>query len=57
MRETEPLEDWEPTPENMNALPEPLRRYIMLLETLCDPTGLVRENFLLKSQLPLVPGL
>jgi hypothetical protein len=44
-------EHWQRTPENINALPEPVRRYIMHLETLCDPPGLVRENVLLKEQI------
>ena len=37
-------DNWTPTPANINALPEPLRRYIMELETLCDPVGIVAEN-------------
>ena len=44
------LDSWEPTAENINALPEPLRRYVHHLETLSDPAGLVRENALLKQQ-------
>src|SRR4051812_37630760 len=35
------VEHWEPTPENINALPDPVRHYIMHLETLCEPAGLV----------------
>ena len=35
--------DWTPTPENINALPEPLRKYITDLETRADPAGEVRE--------------
>jgi hypothetical protein len=42
--------DWLPTPEAINALPEPLRRYIMELETNTDPAGMVRENALLRAQ-------
>jgi hypothetical protein len=42
---------WQPTPENINALPEPLRRYVHHIETLSDPAGLVRENAILKQQL------
>lgn len=41
--------DWKPTAENVNALPEPLRRYIMEIETLCDPAGIVRENVLVRD--------
>lgn len=40
---------WLPTAENINALPEPLRRYVADLETMCDPAGLVRENAQLKD--------
>jgi hypothetical protein len=35
--------DWQPTPDAINALPEPVRRYIHDLETRCDPAGEVRE--------------
>jgi hypothetical protein len=30
---------WKPTPENINALPEPIRQYIHDLATVCDPAG------------------
>jgi len=43
--------EWIPTPENINALPEPIRQYISDLETQSDPAGMVRENTLLKDQL------
>jgi hypothetical protein len=33
------LEGWLPTPANVNALPERIRRYILDLETRCDPAG------------------
>jgi hypothetical protein len=36
-------DDWQPTPEAVNALPEPLRRYVANLETVADPASLVRE--------------
>jgi hypothetical protein len=42
--------DWLPTPENTNALPQPLRSYIHELHTICDPAGTVRENVILKQQ-------
>jgi hypothetical protein len=42
--------DWTPTPENVNALPEPLRRYIHDLQTVCDPAGDVRELFRVKAE-------
>lgn len=32
-----------PTAENINALPEPIRRYIHDIEARCDPAGEVRE--------------
>lgn len=41
--------EWLPTPENINALPDPLRKYIHDLETNCDPAGMVQENALLKD--------
>lgn len=41
--QTEPAPDWTPTTENINALPEPVRRYIAELETNCDPAGTVRD--------------
>ena len=37
------FDGWLPTPENINALPDPLRQYIHDLETRCDPAGEVRE--------------
>lgn len=44
-------EKWLPTAENINALPESLRKYIYDLETNCDPPSLVRENVILKENL------
>lgn len=41
---------WTPTAESVNALPEPLRRYIHDLETNCDPSGMVRQNVQLKQE-------
>ena len=40
---------WLPTPENINALPGPVRKFIHDIETNCDPAGLVRENLLIKD--------
>lgn len=37
-------------PEEINALPEPARRYIMLLETESDPAGTIRENARLRDE-------
>jgi hypothetical protein len=34
--------DWTPSAANINALPEPLRRYIHELKTVCDPAGMCR---------------
>lgn len=42
--------DWLPTAANINALPEPLRRYIHDLETRTDPAGEVRRIAELKDQ-------
>lgn len=35
---------WTPTAANVNALPEPIRRYIHQLETTCDPSGDTQER-------------
>lgn len=43
-------DSWTPTVENINALPEPLRRYIHDLQTALDPAGLMRENFTLRQE-------
>ena len=42
---------WEPTVENINALPDPLRAYVHALETNADPSGMVRDNTILREQL------
>jgi hypothetical protein len=34
--------DWIPDAAHINALPEPIRRYIHDLETRCDPAGDIR---------------
>ncbi len=34
---------WLPTAANVNALPEPVRKYVHDLETRCDPSGDTRE--------------
>ena len=36
--------DWLPTPDNINALPEPLKKYIHSLDSF-DYTSLICENF------------
>lgn len=42
--------NFRPTPEQINALPEPLRRYIHDIETVCDPTGMVQQIASLTEQ-------
>lgn len=37
------LEAFEPTTEQINALPEPLRRFIAALETIADPACSIRD--------------
>ena len=43
-------DDWLPTADNVNALPEGLRRYVHDLATGCDPAGDVAQLILLKDQ-------
>lgn len=50
-------DDWTPTAENINALPEPVRRYIMMLETRCDPAGDLREMIQLRDQVAELQAL
>jgi hypothetical protein len=45
------LKNFNPTPEHVNSLPQPLRKYIHDLETIADPAGIVRENSQLKDQI------
>lgn len=47
--ELEINDDWLPTPENINALPDPVRKLIHDIETNVDPQGMVRENVLIKD--------
>lgn len=47
--------DWQPTSENINALPSPVRKYIHALETDCDPAGTIRSEVILREH--LVPEL
>jgi len=42
-------EGWLPTPENINALPEPVKKFIYHIETNTDPAHIVRENILIKD--------
>ena len=41
---------WKPTPENINALPEPIRQYIHDLQTVCDPAGDIQILHLLREE-------
>lgn len=43
-------EGWRPTAEAVNALPEPLRRYVHDLETRCDPAGDVQTMAQLRDE-------
>lgn len=43
------LTDWLPTAENINALPEALRKFVHDLETNADPAGMVAENAILSD--------
>jgi len=47
-------EGWLPTAENVNALPEGIRRYVHDLETRCDPTHEVQKMAL---QADIIRGL
>ena len=44
------LENFFPTPEQVNALPEGVRRYVADLETRCDPAGDVAALVLVRDQ-------
>ena len=48
--EVERLVSYTPTPENTNRLPEGIRQYVSSLQTLCDSSGVVAENTLLRDQ-------
>jgi hypothetical protein len=43
-------DDWQPTAEAINALPQGLRDYIHHLATHSDPQFTIQENFLLREQ-------
>lgn len=42
---------WTPTAENIDALPDPLRRCIHDLQADKDPVGPMRENFRLRREI------
>lgn len=44
------VQHFQPTPRHINGLPEPLRRYIHDLQTICDPAGMVQEIHILRTQ-------
>lgn len=43
-------DDWTPTAANINALPLPLRRYIMDLETHRDPQATLQQLYECRQQ-------
>ena len=43
-------DDWQPTGKNINNLPDPIRKYIASIETLCDPGYLVQENAAVREE-------
>ena len=42
--------DWQPTSKNINALPDPIRRFIYELETDADPAGTIRAKCIFEGQ-------
>ena len=44
------LKEWTPTPENVNALPEPIKRHVHDLATRCDPAGDVTALALIRDE-------
>lgn len=51
------FDGWAPSPANVNALPEPLKKYVHDLETRCDPAGMVAENTLLHDQSAMLQAM
>nr|WDE72625.1 hypothetical protein [Cupriavidus gilardii] len=45
--------DWVPSPRNLNALPRPLRDYIMRLEA-CDPQFNIRKIAMLQEHIRMI---
>ena len=43
-------DDWKPTADNVNALPQPLQDYIHKLVTHMDPAFTLQENAALRDQ-------
>jgi hypothetical protein len=52
--DTPSVANWAPTPENLNALPKALRRYIHDLESDADIVELMRENFRLRQEIAVL---
>ena len=52
--DTPSVANWAPTPENLNALPKALRRYIHDLELDADIVELMRENFRLRQEIAVL---
>ena len=50
-------DDWKPTTENINELPDPIRNYIASLETNADPAGTIRENVLVREENAMLRAL
>ena len=49
--------NWLPSSDNINALPDPIRKYIHDLETRCDPSGDVQERALMRDNMRGLEGL
>ncbi len=45
------------TSDDFKALPENVRRYIMMLETDCDPSGTIRSEMHLRDQVEALEAL
>ena len=43
-------DDWRPTPENINALPQPVQDYIHKLVTHMDPAFTLQQNAALQDR-------
>jgi len=47
-------EEWTPTPDNVNRLPEKICEYVHDLVTMSDPAGIIAENVLLRDELRMI---
>lgn len=50
-------DDWTPTAANINALPLPLRRFIMELETHMDPQTTLQQLYECRAQVKAVEAM